>query len=128
MLQVTNGVTMTAEPSANGSDPSLYCAYFGGPRDGFKTGDLPASLSGRSLTGMISKTPLSQPHQFSLFAVYRCTSEAQVDGFWRFEFVGMEGPNGERLVAAEAPDAITRVRTSIERAPDHAPAQCRRTA
>ena len=92
---------MTTEPSAKNLVPTLYCAYFGGPRDGLKTGDMPASLSGHKLTGMISKTPLSQPHQFSLFAVYECTSETQIDWFWQFHFVGMEGPNGERLVAAE---------------------------
>lgn len=91
---------MATYESAKHQDPSLYCAYVGGPRDGFKTGDLPSVLSGKKLTGMVSKVPLSQPHQFSLFAVYVCTSETQVDGFWIFEYRGMEGPNGERLVAA----------------------------
>jgi hypothetical protein len=91
---------MSTVPSANNQDPTLYCAYFGGPRDGFKTGDLPAELSGQPLTGMISKTPLSQPHQFSLFAVYECEGDAQINGFWQFFHRGMEGPNGERLVAA----------------------------
>jgi hypothetical protein len=91
---------MTNCESANNHDPSLYCAYFGGPRDGLKTGDLPAVLSGEKLTGMVSKMPLSQPHQFSLFAVYVCTSETQVNGFWEFRYTGMEGPNGEQLVAA----------------------------
>lgn len=93
---------MTTYESAKNQDSSLYFTYLGGPRDGFKSGDLPAVLSGRKLTGMVSKTPLSQPHQFSLFAVYECTSETQVDGFWIFEFRGMEGPNGEKLVAAES--------------------------
>jgi hypothetical protein len=91
---------MSTVPSANNQDPTLYCAYFGGPRDGLKTGDLPAELSGQSLTGTITKTPLSQPHQFSLFAVYECEGDAQVDGFWQFFYRGMEGPNGEQLVAA----------------------------
>ena len=89
--------------SAKNQDPTLYCAYFGGPRDGFKTGDLPVTLSGEKLTGMVSAIPLSQPHQYSLFAVYECTSETQVNGFWIFEYRGMEGPNGEQLVAAEEP-------------------------
>jgi len=92
---------MTTSPSANHRDPSLYCAYFGGPRDGFKTGDLPVAISGKKLTGMVSKIPLSQPAQYSLFAVYVCTSETQVDGFWVFEYRGIEGPNGEKLVARE---------------------------
>lgn len=91
---------MTTHASANNEDPTLYCAYFGGPRDGLKTGDLPAVLSGTKLTGMVSKTPLSEPHQFSLYAVYVCTSETQVNGFWEFHYRGMEGPNGETLVAA----------------------------
>ncbi len=90
--------------SANHSDPSLYCAYFGGPRDGFKTGDLPAELSGTKLTGTVSHIPLSQPHEFSLFAVYKCTSETQVDGFWEFHFQGLEGPQGEQLVAKTTDD------------------------
>lgn len=61
-------------------------------------------FSGKSLTGVVSRTPLTQPHQYSLYAVYVCTSETQVNGFWRFEFVGFEGPNGEQLVA---PDSIS---------------------
>lgn len=85
--------------SADHSDPSLYCAHFGGPRDGFKTDDLPAELSGMKLTGTVSRIPLSQPHEFSLYAVYKCTSETQVDGFWEFHFQGLEGPQGEQLVA-----------------------------
>lgn len=52
------------------------------------------------LTGMEIRIPLSEPHQFSLYAVYVCTSETQIDGFWQFHYRGMEGPNGERLVAA----------------------------
>ena len=91
---------MTTIASAENKDPSLYCAYFGGPKDGFKTGDLPVTFSGQKLTGMVAKSPLSQPAHFSLYAVYRCTSEAQIDGFWRFEYQGMEGPDGEQLVAA----------------------------
>lgn len=27
---------MTTYPSAKNQDPTLYCAYFGGPRDGFR--------------------------------------------------------------------------------------------
>lgn len=90
-----------ANSSAN-QDPSLYCKYFGGPRDGFKTGDLPPQLSGQKLTGMVAAIPLAQPLEFSLSAVYECTSERQVDGFWEFRFQGFEGPNGERLVAEES--------------------------
>jgi hypothetical protein len=86
--------------SANNPDVSLYCAYFGGPRDGFRTGDLPATLSGRKLTGLVSKVPLTQPAEYSLFAVYECTSETQIDGFWQFHYQGLEGPAGEHLVAA----------------------------
>lgn len=94
---------MATIDSARNQDPTLYCAYVGGPRDGLKTGDLPVTLSGQKLTGMVSKIPLSTPHQFSLFAVYECTSETQVDGFWILEYRGLEGPNGERLVATEKP-------------------------
>ena len=94
---------MTTCGSAKGQDPSLYCAYFGGPRDGWKTGDLPTLLSGQKLTGMTSHLPLSQPHQFSLVAVYECTSETQINDFWQFHFRRIEGPNGERLVATAAP-------------------------
>ncbi|MBS1906952.1 MAG: hypothetical protein JST33_10390 [Actinobacteria bacterium] len=94
---------MTSSASAH-NDPSLYCAYFGGPRDGFKTGDLPEVFSGKKLTGMTSRLPLAEPHQFSLYAVYVCTSETQVDGFWRFEYRGMTGPNGEQLVPADVPE------------------------
>ena len=50
---------MTTHESAKNQDPSLYCAYFGGPRDGLETGDLPAVMSGKKLTGAVSKTPLS---------------------------------------------------------------------
>lgn len=79
------------------ADQTLVSEFFGGPLDGRRTADWPAQLSGRSLHGMISKTPLSQPASGSIFAVYRCTSETQVDGLWHFEFVRIEGPNGERL-------------------------------
>ena len=89
---------MTTIPSASNQDPTLYCAYFGGPRDGLKSGDLPSSLSGKKLTGMVSKTPLTQPHELSLYAVYQCISEAQVNGFWEFHYQGMEGPNGEKEI------------------------------
>ena len=91
---------MTTVPSANNQDPTLFCEYFGGPKDGFRTGDLPEELSGTSLQGTVMRSPLSEPHLFSLFAVYECTSETQVNGFWPFTFVRMEGPNGETLVAA----------------------------
>lgn len=100
---------MTTYESAKHQDASLYCAYIGGPRDGLKTGDLPAVMSGKKLTGAVSKMPLSKPHQFSLFAVYECTSETQVDGFWVFTYRGMEGPDGERLVAAEPSHDVKRV-------------------
>lgn len=92
---------MTAHESAADKDSLPFCAYFGGPHDGFKTGDLPAELSGKKLTGMVSKVPLAQPAHHSLYAVYTCTSETQVDGFWRFDFQGLEGPNGEKLVSEE---------------------------
>ncbi|WP_394551725.1 hypothetical protein ACDF64_12730 [Agromyces sp. MMS24-JH15] len=91
---------MTSIESANNQDPTLFCIYVGGPRDGLKTGDLPASLSGRPLTGMVAKLPLAQPAAYSVFAVYECVGETQVDGFWQFVYRGLEGPNGERLVAA----------------------------
>ena len=86
--------------SANNSDTTLYCAYFGGPRDGLHTGDLPVTLSGQRLTGLVSKVPLSQPAEFSLFAVYECTSQAQIDGCWQFHYQGLEGPAGAHLVSA----------------------------
>lgn len=93
--------------SASNQDPTLYCAYFGGPHDGFKTGDLPATLSGTQLTGMVSKTPLAQPAIYSVFAVYECVSETQIDGFWQFLYRGLEGPNGETLVSeSDAPTWI----------------------
>lgn len=82
------------------ADPSLISEFFGGPLDGLRTADWPPPLSGQSLHGMVSKTPLSQPATGSIFAVYRCTSTTQVAGYWRFEFVRLEGPNGERLVPA----------------------------
>jgi hypothetical protein len=91
---------MTTHPSASNQDLTLYCAYFGGPRDGLKSGDLPASLSGQKLTGMVSKTPLTQPPELSDLAVYKCTSEAQVNGFWEFHYQGLEGPDGEALSSA----------------------------
>lgn len=90
---------MATVESAKHNDPSLYCVYLGGPLDGLKTGDLPAPLSGTKLTGMVSRTPLAEPAHFSVYAVYECTSETQIDGFWTLEFRGMEGPNGEKLVA-----------------------------
>jgi hypothetical protein len=91
---------MSSHRSAGNLDSSLQCAYFGGPRDGFRTGDLPVSLSGQKLTGSTMRLPLSQSSTFSLFAVYVCTSDTQIDGFWEFHFAGMEGPNGEKLIAA----------------------------
>lgn len=91
---------MTTVPSAKNQDPTLYCAYFGGPRDGMKSGDLPAVLSGKKLTGSKMALPLSKPAHYSLYAAYVCTSETQINGFWEFHYVGMQGPNGEQLVAA----------------------------
>lgn len=90
---------MATVPSAKNQDPTLYCQYFGGPQDGRKTGDLPVLLSGEKLTGMEVKTPLWQPHETASFAVYVCTSETQINGFWRFDYVGTEGPDGATLVA-----------------------------
>ena len=92
---------MTTINSANNQDPTLYCAYIGGPRDGLKTGDLPVTFSGKPLTGMVSKTPLAQPAAYSVYTAYECVGDTQVDGFWRFEYRGLEGPNGETLVAQE---------------------------
>jgi hypothetical protein len=83
-------------------DSTLYCAYFGGPRDGLRSADLPRSLSAEKLTGTKVKLPLSQPSHFSIFAVYICRSESQIAGFWEFYFEGMEGPNGEAFVASDA--------------------------
>ncbi|WP_298863527.1 hypothetical protein [uncultured Microbacterium sp.] len=107
---------MSTVESAKNQDPTLYCAYFGGPRDGFKTGDLPAPMSGKNLTGMISKLPLSEPYFYSLYAVYKCTSETQIDGFWEFHFIGMEGPEGEQLVATHKPDVEVRRAHDAEKA------------
>ena len=84
------------------SGPHPPLRIFRWPGDGLKTGDLPASFSGKKLTGMVSKTPLTQPHEFSLYAVYECVSAAQVNGFWEFQYQGLEGPKGEKLVAAVA--------------------------
>lgn len=96
---------MTTNPSSRTHDPSLLCAYFGGPRDGFKSADLPTQLSGKRLTGAVSRVPLGQPAQYSLFARYVCKSESQIDGFWQFHFEGLEGPNGEALVTTEMAQA-----------------------
>lgn len=92
---------MTTHPSTSSQDPTLLCAYFGGPRDGLRTADLPSVMSGEKLTGLVSKVPLSQPHEFSLYAVYECTSDRQVEGFWHFLYRGLEGPNGEVIGVAE---------------------------
>lgn len=70
--------------SENTQGPSLCCAFFGGPRDGLRTGDLPADLSREKLTGAAMQIPLAEPAHFGLFALYRCTSEKQVDGFCRW--------------------------------------------
>lgn len=91
---------MTTTSSANNSDPSLFLLCIGGPRDGLRTGDLPSSLSGTSLAGMTLRLPLAQPAHVSLFAVYECVGDEQVDGFWQFHYVTTEGPDGETLVAA----------------------------
>jgi len=92
---------MNGEKSAEVPDPTLYCKYFGGPRDGFKTADLPPQMSGQKLTGAVTKLPLAEPTNFSLFAVYVCTSQTQIDGWWEFHFQGLEGPNGEKLIAQQ---------------------------
>ena len=109
---------MATVPSAKNQDPTLYCQYFGGPEDGRKTGDLPVIFSGQKLTGMEFRPPLWQPHQTANYAVYVCTSETQVNGFWRFEYVGTEGPDGGALVATpalETADPVTQL-TSIMQA------------
>ena len=113
---------MATVPSAKNEDPTLYCQYFGGPEDGRKTGDLPVIFSGEKLTGMQMKTPLWQPHDTANFAVYVCTSETQINGFWRFEYAGTEGPDGGALVAEpelERTDPIAQL-TSIVRAMNEA--------
>jgi hypothetical protein len=92
-------VMMTHEP-ANSKDPSLLCEFIDGPRDGLKSGDLPAGLSGQRLTGMTLRLPMTQPAAFSLHAVYECQGESQRRGFWQFFFIRLEGPNGEQLVTA----------------------------
>ena len=107
---------MTYLPSARHNDPLLFCGFFGGPRDGLKSGDLPASLSGTSLTGMEMSFPLGEPVEYSLYAHYVCTSTTQVDGFWRFEFVDLRGPNGEEIVSSPA-DGAESVPTAIESQP-----------
>ena len=84
-------------------DPSLAHEYVGGPLDGRRSADLPPQLSGQSLTGLVANIPLSQPQWFALHAVYICQGEAQVDGFWQFDFERLEGPNGEVFVAAQQP-------------------------
>ena len=83
------------------ADQTLISEFFGGPLYGRKTAGWPPQLSGKSLYRMVSKTPVSQPASGSIFAVYRCTSEMQIDGRWLFEFVRLESPNGEWLVAGE---------------------------
>ncbi len=92
---------MATVPSASNQDPTLYCQYFGGPNDGFKTGDLPAEPSGMHLTGTTITSPMAEPHHHSLRAVYECVGETQVNGYWQFFYRGLQGPNGERLVAAD---------------------------
>jgi hypothetical protein len=72
---------MATSESANNQDPSLHCAFFGGPRDGFLTDDLPAERAGQKLTGMTMQIPLGKEAQNGLVAVYQCTSDEQVDGF-----------------------------------------------
>lgn len=94
-----SGIEGSKRTRRSDADLTLISEFIGGPLDGRRTADWPPQLSGRSLHGMVSKTPLSQPASGSIFAVYRCTRETQVGGYWRFEFVRLEGPNGERLVA-----------------------------
>jgi hypothetical protein len=96
---------VTTSASAQNQDPSLYCAYFGGPFDGLQTGDLPAVLSGEKLTGMVSSIPLAQPAALSPVAVYVCTSETQINGFWRFDYQGMKGPEYESVTARVGTDS-----------------------
>lgn len=97
---LVDGIEASKRIRRGDADQTLISEFIGGPLDGRRTADWPPQLSCKSLHGMVSKTPLSQPARGSIFAVYRCTSEAQVGGYWRFEFVRLEGPNGERLVAA----------------------------
>jgi len=84
--------------SGRHADPTLYCAFYGGPQDGFRTGDLPAELSGQPLTGVELKTPVGEPG--AGWAVYVCSSETQIGGFWRFDFVGYRGAAGAEDRAA----------------------------
>lgn len=86
----------------SGHEPSLLSQFFGGPLDGRKSADLPAQLAGRPLTGCVMRIPLSEPHYFSLFAVYVCRGATPVDGFWQFFYQRMEGPNGETVDASKA--------------------------
>lgn len=46
---------------ASTPDATLSSTYFGGPRDGFTTRDFPPELSGKKLTGAVSRISLSQP-------------------------------------------------------------------
>ncbi len=111
---------MTTIPSAKNQDPTLFHVFIGGPIDGRKSGDMPVNLSGEKLTGAIMKLPLSVPAHYSLYSVYECQSETQVNGFWEFYFIRMEGPNGEILLAGEDMDelreelGIARARAEIE--------------
>ena len=91
---------MSSSETSAQIDATLCCEYFGGPRDGLRSADLPSSLSGEKLTGMTVKLPMGHPSHFSIFAVYVCRSESQIDGFWELYFAGLEGPNGEAMVAA----------------------------
>ena len=80
-------------------DPRLHARFHGGPLDGSHTADFPPNLAGKPLTGVEVQWPLSEPAQFSLYAVYRCTAAERFDGEWRFDFVRLQGPDGERLIA-----------------------------
>jgi hypothetical protein len=93
---------MATHQSANHQDPTLFCTFIGGPRDGLRSGDLPSSLSGQKLTGTTMRLPLTQPSHFSLHAVYECHGDSQADGLWEFHFVRLEGPDGMQLTSTQS--------------------------
>lgn len=99
------------EPAA---DPTLLCAFFGGPKDGVRSADLPRELSGIPLTGHVMRCPLEDPRQSRAHAVYECVGDRQVDGFWRFEFRGIEPPG--RKDPAPDPAKAARVEPAPRRA------------
>jgi hypothetical protein len=64
---------MTTQESAQHQNPSLFCAFFGGPRDGCKTEDLLITVAGSV-----------------------CTPETQIEGFWHSEEINLVGPTASK--------------------------------